>query len=259
MTGQSGSPRREPPPKEPRARRAFYRTLDSDTVVRLIRQGDHDALREFTERFTPLLLNQAEKAGFDVADLETIAKDVLGDVAIALIAMGSRLPRCSMETYVMRAFRNRITSIHRRAAAEASEAAGSFEPGDSASNLWRTGCSEGTMRAAMGPEWEPRQLSPALERLSTMLDEGLSAEERDLLSCVSEYVSQSEIAEWLGTTHEAVRKQLERLRKRLTAVARRYTQALTGAERAEIRAFFRLVTAIINDEPPPDDSTRAAG
>ncbi len=253
--------RPEVPPKDAGARRAFYRGLAADVVVRLLRQGDHDAMREFTERYTPLLLEYAERAGFAVADLETVASDLISDVARALIAMRSGLPRCSMEAYVARAFRNRVISIMRQASSDTPVDDGSAQPDDGSDTWSRTGCSEGSIRATKGPAWEPHPLSPALERLSTMLDEGLSPEERELLAGVSAYASQSEIAEWLGMSHDAARKQLERLRKRLTIVARRYTESLTGAERAEIRRFFRRVSAIIGGDPPPspDDSTRAAG
>lgn len=217
-------------------------------------------MKEFTERYIPLLLDYAEQAGFAGVDIESVAGDVLSDVARALIAMRSGVPHCSMETYVTRAYRNRVISI-RRQARDAFLTSDAVEPDEDGDAMWRTGCSEGTIQATKAPDYEPHLLSPALERLSTMLDEGLSREERELLTGVSAYASQSEIAEWLGMSHDAVRKQLERLRKRLTLVARRYTEALTGAERAEIRRFFRRVSAIIGGDlpPPPSDRTRAAG
>jgi DNA-binding MarR family transcriptional regulator len=99
-----------------------------------------------------------------------------------------------------------------------------------------------------------------LQRLSSMLDEGLTREESDLLGAVSEYASQSDIAEWLGVSHAALRKQLERLRRRLRLIARRYIDALTERERAEIRRFFARVDAIIEPEPTTlPRLTKAAG
>lgn len=242
-------------PKGERAKTEFYRALAVEELVRLLRQGDYDALQEFTARYAPLLLNHAERAGFAVADLETVVADLLSDIAVSLIVNRHWLPRCTMETYVVRCFRKRLASIHRQSTREVSAQDDMLDAQDA------TGCSEATIFSSAGADCEPVPLAPVLERLASMLDEGLSAEERDLLASVSEYASQSDIAEWLGMSHDAVRKQLERLRKRLRMVARRYVDALTDKERAEVRRFFARVRAIIEPDPPPTSHTlpKAAG
>lgn len=220
------------------AKQEFYRALPISELVRLMRQGTYGALAEFSARYAPLLQNHVEHSGFHVADVETVVADLLSDIAASLITSRA-LPSCSMETYVLRCFRKRLASVHRRAVRD----------GDVMEDVEHSGCSEGTVMFAAGPAYEPHPLPRALERLSTMLDEGLSIEERTLLVAVSEYVSQRDIAEWLGVSHEALRKQLERLRRRLRLVARRYVSALDDRERAEIRRFFARVEAILGPSP----------
>jgi DNA-directed RNA polymerase specialized sigma24 family protein len=239
--------------KGDKAKTEFYRALSAAELVRLLRQGNYDALQEFTARYAPLLVNYVERAGFRVADVETVAVDLLTDIATSLI-QAHTLPKCSMETYVVRSFRYRLASLHRQSGRDVTAHEQLLDPQGA------SGCSQGTMRSSAGPEYERPALPPVLQRLSSMLDEGLTREESDLLGAVSEYASQSDIAEWLGVSHAALRKQLERLRRRLRLIARRYIDALTERERAEIRRFFARVDAIIEPEPTTlPRLTKAAG
>ena len=232
-------------PKGDKAKKEFYRALSAAELVRLLRQGSYDALQEFTARYAPLLINYVERAGFRVADVETVAVDFLTDIATSLI-QARTLPKCSMETYVVRSFRYRLASLHRQSERDVTAHDQLLDAQDA------SGCSQDSMRSSAGPEYERPALPPVLQRLSSMLDEGLTREESDLLGAVSEYASQGEIAEWLGMSHDALRKQLERLRRRLRLVARRYISALSDRERAEIRRFFARVDAVI--EPGPSMS-----
>ena len=81
--------------------------------------------------------------------------------------------------------------------------------------------------------------TPALERLASMIEEGLTADEEQILSWVARWVPQSDIAEWLGITHGALRNRVMRLRARLKEVAMQYAATFTGTERAELSDFFR--------------------
>ena len=239
-------------PKGEQEKKAFYRALPETELVRLLRQRDYEALLEFTTRYAPLLLNYIERQGFDVPDADTVATDLLSDIAASFIG-GQKLPSCTMETYVVRSFSNRLASLHRQSLRRG--------PKDEASeSVQEAGCSEGTVSLSAGLEYERSTLSPALDRLSAMLEEGLSSEERDLLGAVSEYASQREIATWMGMSHDAVRKQLERLRRRLRLVARRYVNALNEKERSEIRRFFARVDAVIEpNDSGSHDPPKAAG
>ena len=238
-------------PKGEKAKTEFYRALPASELVRLLRQGNYDALQEFTARYAPLLINYVERAGFRVADVETVAVDLLTDVATALI-QARTLPKCSMETYVVRCFRYRLASLHRQSARDVTAQEQMLDPQDA------SGCSQNTVRSSAGPEYERPALPLVLQRLSSMLDEGLTREESELLGAVSEYASQRDIAEWLGMSHEALRKQLERLRTRLRLIARRYISALSDRERAEIRRFFARVDAIVAPAPSTSRSSKKA-
>ena len=72
-----------------------------------------------------------------------------------------------------------------------------------------------------------------------MVEEGLSREEELLLSWVSRWVAQSDIAKWLGISHGAARNRVMRLRARLKEVAFQHAATFSGREREELREFFR--------------------
>jgi len=80
-----------------------------------------------------------------------------------------------------------------------------------------------------------------------MVEEGLSREEELLLSWVSRWVPQSDIAQWLGISHGAARNRVMRLRARLKEVALQHAATFTGRERAELREFFRRTFATTRD------------
>ncbi|HEU5184907.1 MAG TPA: hypothetical protein VFU01_10090 [Gemmatimonadaceae bacterium] len=229
-------------------RAARYRRLEISQIVELVRAGDYFALVEFVARHRGLLMSHAERFGLAVEDAQAVATEVLHDVAIELIEHPALLPR-SMDGYVVRCFRNRVLNSVRDAARRGDPDPGTADSdADGVPNAGaNSACSQAMRRSAAGPEWEPAALSPVLERLAVILDESLSEAERHLLAWVSEYVPQSEIAAWLGVTHAAARKQLERLRRRLAAAARVHAESLPPQERVELLRFFRRFDAVIDD------------
>jgi len=100
-------------------------------------------------------------------------------------------------------------------------------------------CSEASIRASAGPAAEPAPLSPVLERLSRLVDAGITPEERQLLRWVSASIPQRLIAEWLGVTHNAVRVRVLRLRDRLMDLALRVEGPWRPGEREALYDFFR--------------------
>jgi hypothetical protein len=92
-----------------------------------------------------------------------------------------------------------------------------------------------------------------------MLEEGLSDQERDVLAWVSEHRPQSQIADWLGISHPAARKRLERLRARLEEMATQYRHSLSGRDRRDVDRFFDRFDAMLRDRRRPLSSgTRVA-
>jgi len=99
--------------------------------------------------------------------------------------------------------------------------------------------SEASIRASAGPAAESPPLSPVLERLSRIIDAGITDEERQILRWVSASIPQRLIAEWLGITHNAARVRVLRLRERLIEVALRDSGPWRPGERQELYEFFR--------------------
>ena len=239
-----------------------YERMETKALVRLMREGDHLALHEFVRRYRGLLVSYSERFGLLGDEARSLATDVLEDVALHLMDHPDKIPG-SMDAYIVASFRNHVLRSRRdatragRPQTEPMDVSPERPPGDLDAP---GGSSQAMLRAARGPEWEPASLSPALERLVTMLDSVLMTEERRLLSWVSEYVPQSEIAQWTGLSHAAVRKQVERLRTRLAATAKLYAASLSLRERAELVRFFRRINSFVLDDPDPaNPSRRAAG
>ena len=234
-------------PGEDERRSLWYRRLGIAELVELLRAGDYWALREFVARHRGLLMSHAQRFGFKVDDARAVATEVLHDVARELIEGRRVVPR-SMDGYVVRCFRNRVLN-QVRDARRRGEAGATSEPqrDEITPEKQPAGCSEAMVNSAVGPEWEPVPLNPALERLAALLDGVLTTRERYLLSWVSAYVPQTLIATWLGISYTAARKQLERLRGRLAAEAKAHATSLTGQERTELLRFFRRVDAALDE------------
>ena len=236
---------------------------DADILIRM-RTGAPSAFEHFVERFHPVLLDYARRAGVDQPERDELVSDVLSDVALHFLSPGNETPR-NPRMYLITAFRNRLlngergrtrreqnlSSVLRDAAVDSDYA----DDGDVAA-----GCSEGAVRESRGPGWERASLPRAIERLAAHLDEALTSEERQLLIAVAENVPQRQVAEWLGVTHVVARKRLERVRGRMMQVAMRYTNALEPDDARELQRFFRRCRARIGaSERLTDVGRRAAG
>jgi RNA polymerase sigma factor (sigma-70 family) len=221
---------------------------DVDLVIRM-RTGAPAAFEQFVERFHPVLLDYARRAGADQPERDELVSDVLSDVALHFLTPGIATPR-NPRMYLITAFRNRLLNGKRRQtrrerhhSGAVRDAALDSEYADDSNVV--AGCSEGAVRESRGPGWERAALPKALERLAVHLDEALTVEERQLLVAVAENVPQREVAEWLGVSHVVARKRLERLRSRMMQVAMRYANALEPDDAREIQRFFRRCRARI--------------
>jgi RNA polymerase sigma factor (sigma-70 family) len=239
---------------------------DVDLVIRL-RTGAPVAFEQFVDRFHPVLLDYARRAGVDQPERDELVSDVLSDVALHFLTPGVGTPR-NPRMYLITAFRNRLINgkrgharrehHHATAVREAALDSDYADDGDAAA-----GCSEDAVRESRGPGWERAVLPRALALLAVHLDEALTSEERQLLVAVAENVPQREVAEWLGVSHVVARKRLERLRGRMMQVAMRYTNALNPDDAREVQRFFRRCRARIGASDrsgePPDDAGAVSG
>ena len=242
----SGGARRATP-----VERNFTEAPDRD-LVEAVRRKSEAALIEYYRRFRPLLLREAKGLGVQPALRAELVDDCLTDVALRLLRHTLATPRM-IAPYLVRALRLQRLEYHRaqarRRELEASGTVGSAAPAHPGSPIGVPGgpnetraeamLSEATRRAGLGPDGMLASLSPTLQRLAQMLDEGLTDDERLLLVWVGNWVPQSEIAAWLGITHGAVRNRVMRLRERLKRTAIRSALKFSESEQVELRSFFR--------------------
>lgn len=212
-------------------------------LVAAMRRGESAAFVDFIERFERLLRAYATRLAFRKALRWEIIGEVLDDVALRLVAPGSAIPD-NLAAYVVAAFRNRLLNQlrarvrHARAVREAAEDVlldCTFAEAKEAI----AACSAALLHASRGSDYEDSDLSATLTRLSVQLGANLTTEERVLLVAASENVPQREVAAWLGVSHEAARKRLQRLRSRLGHAARDHVERLAPDERRELERFFR--------------------
>lgn len=206
-------------------------------LVQRMRRDDEVAIREFYRRFAPALWKEARRAHVQPALRDDVVNDCLADSAIHLMQSGVAIPG-NLTGYLVAAMRHRMANDRRAekrrmAAGEAAVSHGHSE------RVVREVCSEASIRASAGPAAEPAPLSPVLERLSRLVDAGITPEERQLLRWVSASIPQRLIAEWLGVTHNAVRVRVLRLRDRLMDLALRFEGPWRPGEREALYDFFR--------------------
>lgn len=207
-------------------------------LVAGMRRDEPEAFMEFFHTYRPLLMAEARRLRVQPALCQEMVDECLDDVAMRLRRYTAPVPR-SLVPYLVRALRLHRLAKRRgeRRRVDATHD-GSVSAADSATDLHGT-VSEAAMRDSAGPDYERTPASTALERLASMVEEGLSDEEELMLSWVSRWVPQSSIAEWLGISHGAARNRVMRLRARLKDAAIRHVASFTGRERAELMDFFR--------------------
>ena len=212
-------------------------------LVAGMRRDDPNAYRDFFRCYRPLLLGEARRLRIQPGLCDEIVDECLDDVAMRLRRYTSAIPR-SLAPYLVRALRlHRLAQrrSERRRSFDEQEAATSDSAAAESAVL--STVSEATVRASAGDYAERQIGSTALERLASMVEEGLSEEEELILSWVSRWVPQRLVAEWLGISHGAVRNRVMRLRARLKEMAMQHAASFPDRERIELDEFFRRTFA----------------
>ena len=223
---------------------------DQELIERM-RRNETLAFHELFWRFQTLLVRYAKLFGVQPALREETVVETLNDAAVTLMKYSTRIPR-SLVAYLVSSVRHRVGASARSARRVAEGEREFNDELDSADVLARSS-SEASLRASRGPWGEASVLSPALERLASALDEGLTEEERMILDWVARWVPQRVIAEWVGMSHGALRIRVWRLRERLREAAVVYADHLSPAERLELKDFFRR-TAMLRREDVADST-----
>ena len=222
---------------ERRAEEASAESWGDQELLSRMRHDEALAIREFYRRFAPVLWKIARQAHVQPALRDDVVTDCLSDAAIHLMPPNGPNP-ANLTGYLVAMFRHRLANDRRatkRRTAYGSAAAWTGE----GERVVREVCSEASIRASAGPAAESQPLSPILERLSRVIDAGITDEERQILRWVSASIPQRLIAEWLGITHNAARVRVLRLRERLIELAIHDDGPWRPGEREELYEFFR--------------------
>jgi hypothetical protein len=234
-----------------------YGALSVAALIDAMRAGHARAIEEFILRYQRLLFDRAKTAGLRRRDCEEAIADVVQDVAMRVVAHRLR-PTRELGGYVVRCFFNRLADDamerkeRRRMVREVSEEA----PGASESAVLGA-ISQHTIRSSHGPDWDYLPLSAPLKKLASMIEEGLSGEEEQLLAWHSGYVPLREIASWLGVSYATAAQRSWRLRHRLRVIAMQYASRFSPKEWLEITAFLDRYAIAYDRAPrkkPNDDS-----
>ena len=206
-------------------------------LLQQMRRDDASAIAEFYRRFTPMLWKEASRARVRPEVRDDLVVDCLSDSAIHLMQASVAAPR-SLGGYLVAAFRNRVANEY-RASARRDAIGGTAVLMADGERVIREVCSEASLRASAGPDAEIPPLSPVLERLSRVVNAGITEQERQMLRWVAASIPQRLIAEWMGVTHNAARVRVLRLRERLIDLALRAETAWSPRERQDLYKFFR--------------------
>ena len=227
--------------------------MDGDLLSGL-RAGREAAIRELFDRYTALLLRAAVELGVGRNDAWTYAAEVLGDVAME-IGEHRLVVHGSLRAYLIVRLRNRVLADRRvsdgraRLEREIAMPAQDAGPGSEAAVL--STCSSHALRASRDPLGEfdpeaeagedactstvpasetaaPSASAAALAALHAVVQAGLTPEQARIMNWVAERVPHREMAAWLGTTEEALRARVKRIRARLVARAARFQASLEG-------------------------------
>jgi DNA-directed RNA polymerase specialized sigma24 family protein len=252
-----GGDRDEPSDRQPPRPKVSYSQLDERALIDAMRAGHSRAIDEFILRYQRLLFDRAKTAGLRRRDCEEAITDVVQDVAVRVVARRLR-PTQELAGYVVRCFFNRLADQaterkrHWRLVREGSDAA----PGaDEAAVLGAV--SEYTIRSSHGPDWDYLPLSAPLMKLASMIEEGLTREDDQLLGWHSRYVPLRQIAEWVGVSYATAAQRSWRLRQRLRETAMQYASTFLPKEWREIAAFLDRCAITYDGSPrrkPNDDS-----
>jgi RNA polymerase sigma factor (sigma-70 family) len=222
---------------ERRADEASAESWSDQELLERLRRDEALAIREFYRRFTPALWKLARQAHVQPALRDDVVTDCLSDAAIHLMQATSVNP-ANLTGYLVATFRHRLANDRRANTRRTAYGTAAAWAGDG-ERVVREVVSEASIRASAGPAAESPPLSPVLERLSRVIDSGVTDDERQILRWVSAGIPQRLIAEWLGITHNAARVRVLRLRERLIDLALRDDGPRRPGEREELYEFFR--------------------
>lgn len=194
-----------------------------------IRRNELRALRQFVQRFEPILLDQARRLDVSRSERRTVVTGFLDDILVRLARTPA--PR-SLGSFVITSFRNCVADVHRETAARERDSLS--DETDGGERVVRAGCSEFMLRSARGPGIEDEPARTPAVALMTVLLRGCSVQEKQLLVWSAHRVPLRECAAWMGISYDSAKQRLSRLRARLVRESIAYTAQLSVSDRAEL-------------------------
>ena len=223
-----------------------YAVLSDRALCAALRAHDGEAVEEFIRRYQALVLIQARRLRISPEERTAWAIDLLYHVASAIASDRAAIPR-AVAPYLVAACRRKAHSEWReRTSRERWQMQCADDTGALDQRAVVSACSEASVRSTYGPDWEPIALPAVLERLVSVFEEGISPEERQLLSWIGQRTSYTQVAEWLGISRAAAVKRVTRLRNRLIEAALRFGASLDPADLAELARFLRR-TGVVDE------------
>ena len=194
-----------------------------------IRRNELRALRQFVQRFEPILMDQARRLDVSRSERRTVVTGFLDDILVWLARAPA--PR-SLASFVITSFRNCVADVHREAAAHERDSLS--DETDGGERVVRAGCSEFMLRSARGPDVEDEPSQTPGIALMTVLLRGCSVQEKQLLVWSAHRVPLRECAAWLGISYDSAKQRLSRLRARLVRESIAYMSQLSVSDRVEL-------------------------
>lgn len=223
---------------------AHVRVLSDAALVDAMREGTPEAWDEFDARFRPLLERYASRVGIPRWEWSTCITEVLDDEALRMVERVREMPQ-HLSAYLVRAVHNRHLALKRAALRRARRYAAAAEGLDEPERILRLLVSEHTRRACDPPRVAEETISEAsaIVRFAQLLSERLTENERQMLAWVAEGVPQRVVAEWLGINHEAAKKRIVRLCRRMRIAAAEMSGALPADVRREVDRLINRASA----------------
>ncbi len=229
--------RDEGPDDKHTARDRCARMSDAELVA-AVQEGDSPALDEFIVRFSRLLFDRARRLGIPRIQCEDAVVWVIETVAQRL-ALGEILIRSSVAAYLVRCFQREYARTEKKEQVRADMLRERMhDPARTGEHMVIGLCSEYAVGASRGPGWEPPPASLAVERLATMIEDELTADEERLLVWMSNEVDLSAIAREFGLKYDTLAKRVRRLRERMRTAALRHAEQFELEERKVLVRFF---------------------
>lgn len=218
---------------------AELRVASDAVLLAALRTGSEAAMGELIRRFRPGLVRYARRIDVPPGEREVLADEVLDDVVLRLMQAGTPSPR-RLESYLARTLRNRFAN-QRRADDRRDQRNGTHmrDDGVAGDAAVTTVVSEHAFRAARRDAADDPG-AQLVAQLGRQVMRELGEQDRAILGWAAECVPNREIAAWVGSTYDATKKRVSRLRARARVRALEIVQGWPAERRRLLERTLRM-------------------